>query len=76
MKNDGAFWRLTFRMTVNRPDMKSTFTKHGTAVPGTRAQAIRHLRSIYHKMWPSAKIRLMSATPDHKASSVSQKGAK
>lgn len=61
------FWRATFRMKIERNGFHSEFTRHATAVPGTRSQAVRHLRKVFSKMWPSAKIRLVSAKPDRQA---------
>lgn len=62
-----SFWRITMRMVIERPNEHITFTRHSKGVPGTRPQAIRHLRSVYAGMWPSAKVRLVSAIPDRQA---------
>ncbi len=62
-----SFWRITMKMKISRGCFESEFKQHATGVPGTKAQAIRHLRKIYSSMWPSAKVRLVSATPDRQA---------
>jgi len=67
MTAPAKFWRITMKMVIKRGALESEFTRHGTAVPGTRAQAVKHLRKVYSNMWPSAKIRLVSAMPDRQA---------
>jgi len=60
-------WRVTFVMTIDRLGMQSEFRRRGNAVPGTKRQAIAHLRKVYERMWPSAKIRLVACMPDRQA---------
>ena len=67
MTAPAKFWRITMKMVIKRGSFESEFTRHSTAVPGTKAQAVRHLRKVYAGMWPSAKIRLMYAEPDRQA---------
>jgi len=67
MEKAAKFWRITMKMRIKRGAFESEFTRHSTGVPGTRAQAVKHLRKVYSNMWPSAKIRLVSAIPDRQA---------
>ena len=67
MTAPAKFWRITMKMVIKRGAFESEFTRHSTGVPGTRAQAVKHLRKVYANMWPSARIRLVDAKPDRQA---------
>jgi hypothetical protein len=58
-----AFWRVTILVKKGTTE----FRHHADCVPGTRSQAVRHLRSVCAGLWPSATLRLVRAIPDRKA---------
>jgi hypothetical protein len=70
MSETARFWRLTFLITIKRAGFHSEFRRHATAVPGTKREAVRHLRNVLQGMWPSAKLRLVDAKPDRKAEAL------
>ena len=75
MSKPSTHWRITFAVKIKRSDRLVEFKKHATAVPGTRAQAVKHLRVVLEKIWPSASLRLVRAIPDREAEARAAKEA-
>ena len=67
MTLQARFWRLTLLVSIKRAHLTYEFRHTLTAVPGTRREAVRHMKAVCLKTWPSAKLKLVRAIPDRQA---------
>lgn len=63
MREIAAFWRITYKVSTSTKE----FRHHATGVPGTKRQAVKRMRAVCEKMWPTAKLRLVAVTADRQA---------